>query len=207
MADDDCKYIIDETTLPDDVKVKYWEEMTQELQKIQDGRDNFSPEEIETIIENFTREFVDRAQRIKFTRAIIRSNANKLKMNLENNPEVFLKTLARNIESYRDAMMGEGEYFIRQRLEQMSDNGVKFKAGLLDEQIAFVDARIQSGNKNYVHPDSDVMIGYKLIKDFDQWDLETQLMNGVAIEKLHEHTLKLENDIALLIDNEDEWVA
>jgi hypothetical protein len=207
MADDDCKYIIDESTLPDDVKVKYWEEMTQELQKIQDGRDNFSPSEIENIIENFTREFVDRAQRIKFTRAIIRSNGNKLKMNLENNPKAFLTKLARNIESYRDAMMGEGEFFIRGRLEQMSDNGVKFKAGLLDEHIAFVDARIQSGNKNYVHPDPDVMIGYKLIKDFDQWDLETQLINGVAIEKLHEHTLKLENDIALLIDNEEEWVA
>jgi hypothetical protein len=203
MADDDCKYIIDEiVSIDPDIKREFWEDVSEQLGAISKEAGEPSAEEMELLLKSISEDFRDRAKRLKLSRAIIRHNRNLLESELEFNAEKFIKNVALRIETQRDIFRMQGEHLIRQRIEDMSDGGLAFKSGALDEELYKYAAVKEKNPDARVKASPDVEKAYQLMKEFDKWDYEVQVMNGVSIEKLTGHLLKYSNSRARLMELE-----
>jgi hypothetical protein len=100
----------------------------------------------------------------------------------------------------------KGEYIINKQLEAMSDGGMKYKSGALDDELRKFAATKQR-DPSAKHEDPDINKAYDLIESYDRWDYQIQVMNGMATERLTGHLLKYKNHRARLIEmGEDFWV-
>jgi hypothetical protein len=204
---EDCKYIIDGINLDPEVTSDFYKQVTNELMAAGYNDHDFTKFELKAIIESFADGFADRQKRMRYSRAIIRSNRNRMKAELKRDPIEFIKMLPRNIEIERDVIEMAGRTMMVEKMETMSDGGAKFKNGELDEEI-YKYAVEKDRNPLAKHENKDVEIGYQLMVDFDKWDYEIQLMSGVTVEKLKGHLLKYSNLRPYVAETSPEkWIA
>jgi hypothetical protein len=207
MTIERCKYILDSIDLPDEVKKKYWKELTDDLEKAGESLEGFSEKELAHLVDTFTDGFIDRSKTMRYARIVTRRNRNIFKEGLRNDPVGFLKELASEVEIQRDVITMKGDFIIRNHVSKMSDNGHRFLNGLMEEDLYGL-AKAKNKNPDFIHPDKDLELAYELVVKFDEWDYRMQVMSGVAVDRLKDHLLKYKNNRDLLIEaGMDAWVA
>lgn len=207
MANDDCKFLLDDIEIDPKLRSIYWSELMELLKETEQGRASLSKSDRNKLIDSFTDDFFDREKRIQFSQVIIRSYRNEMLENLKRDPGKFLEELPSEIELERRILTSEGLTLIEDMKKQMSDKGTKFTLGELDDEISEAGAKRAKDTK-YRHPNDDVMLGVEIIEKLDKWLYDQQVIYGMATEKLPGHLLKYGNDRAIIaMSDMDEWIA